>query len=430
MDVIVGVGKTGVSCARHLAAKGLAFRLADDAPAPAGFAEILQFAPGVTCRSLAEAGLTEARRLIVSPGVSLAREEIRPALFAGAQVTGDVALFCNEIDAPLLAITGSNGKSTVTTLLGRMAEHAGKRAAVGGNLGTPCLDLLGDGVDVYVIEMSSFQLETARAPGADVAVLLNVTPDHMDRYPDFETYRATKAHVFGNCRAAVIARDAPIAELPECELWTFGADAAYGRREAGLHPNGQLLLGGEAVLRADQLKVVGSHNHLNVLAALAAGCAAGFDLTSMVEAALNFPGLPHRTEWVADIDGVGFFNDSKATNPGATLAAVRGFAGHPLRLLMGGQGKGADFEALGRELASADVQVYVFGEDAAELQRALGQDVVRVATMLEALDAAHRSAEPGDVVLLSPACASFDEFSGFAERGERFARTVREAADG
>lgn len=426
MDVIVGAGQTGVSCARYLAAKGLAFRIADDAPNPPGLAEIRGFVPGVTCLPIADAGLSEAGRLIVSPGVPLAREEIQQARLAGVAVTGDVALFCDEISAPLLAITGSNGKSTVTTLLGHMAECAGKRTAVGGNLGTPCLDLLDSSIEAYVIEMSSFQLETALAPGADVAVLLNVSPDHMDRYPDFEAYRAAKAHVFGKCRAAVVARGVTVPELGHCETWTFGNDAARGPREAGLDRDGHLLLAGEPVLSTSELRIVGSHNHQNVLAALAAGRAAGFEVAAMVEAARAFPGLPHRTEWVADIDGVSYFNDSKATNPGATVAAVEGFAGRRLRLLLGGQGKGADFTTLGRALKAADAEVFVFGEDAETLVLALEGSAVRTDTMLEALGAARMRARPGDVVLLSPGCASFDEFSGFAERGETFARAVRE----
>ena len=430
MDVIVGAGKTGASCARYLARKGQQFRLADDALAPSALAEIRALVADAECTALADARLEKASRLIVSPGVPLARPEIVGARAAGVPITGDVAIFCGEISAPLLAVTGSNGKSTVTTLLGRMAEAAGRRVATGGNLGMPCLDLLHPAVQLYVIEMSSFQLETAVSPGADVAVLLNVSPDHMDRYPDFDTYLATKANIFAGCRAAVIAREARVPGLPDCEVWTFGRGANSGQRQCNLDDEGNLLLEGERVLHAAELRIVGTHNHLNVLAALAAGHASGLDVEAMVYAARTFAGLPHRTEWVADVSGVSYFNDSKATNPGATLAAIGGFSGRNVKLLLGGQGKGADFSALGNALNTTTNEVFVFGEDAELLADALGGNVAQAGGMLEALEQARARARPGDVVLLSPACASFDEFRSFAERGAVFKRAVREAADG
>ena len=426
MDVIVGAGKTGASCARYLAARGVPFRVADDNPDAPGMAEIRSLVPDVECAPVAQAELSNGNRLIVSPGVPLAREEIAEAIRAGVPVTGDVAIFCDEAKAPFIGVTGSNGKSTVTTLLGRMAEADGKRAVAGGNLGTPCLDLLADAIQLYVIEMSSFQLETAVCPGADVAVLLNVSPDHMDRYPDFAAYRAAKLNIFGGCRAAVIARGFDV-DL-DAELWTFGDDPARGLRETGL-ADGSLLLEGEPVIEEAELRVAGRHNVLNVLACLAAGRSAGLGVAAMCEAARSFPGLPHRTEWVAEIDGVTYLNDSKATNPGATMAAVQGFADRPLKLLLGGQRKGADFTALATALLGANVEAFVFGEDADVIRRALPAAVTVSSTMREALGQARARARAGDTVLLSPACASFDEFSGYAERGDAFAEAVREGSD-
>jgi UDP-N-acetylmuramoylalanine--D-glutamate ligase len=338
------------------------------------------------------------------------------------------------VRAPVAAITGSNGKSTVTTLVGEMARIAGRRVAVGGNLGDPALDLLDPAVDLYVLELSSFQLETTDSLRAAAAVVLNVSPDHLDRYDSLEDYAAAKARVYRNAGVAIVNLDDPrVVAMPGGERrvgFTVGepGPADYGvRTQAG---QAWLCAGTEPVAPLAEMALAGRHNLANGLAALAMADALGLPRAAAREALLTFGGLPHRTQLVAEIGGVRYYDDSKGTNVGATIAALEGFEdGTPARtvLIAGGDGKGQDFSALGPVIARTARCVVLIGRDAPLVEAALDPSVARVraADMADAVRLAARHAVPGDRVLLSPACASFDMFRNYEHRGEMYAQAVR-----
>jgi UDP-N-acetylmuramoylalanine--D-glutamate ligase len=353
-------------------------------------------------------------------------------------VESDIALFACVARAPIAAITGSNGKSTVTTLLGEMARANGIKVAVGGNLGTPALDLLDDAVELYVLELSSFQLETTQSLQAAVATVLNVSPDHMDRYADIEAYAAAKERVMQGAGVGVYNADDPaVAAMSGADdAWYFTLGESQDDKMFGVCPidGGKYLCRNEQPLLAvDELKIPGRHNLANALAALAMGTALGFDLAVMLDVLRRFRGLPHRTEFVAEIGGVRWYNNSKGTNVGASIAALQGLdRGDDTRtiLIAGGDCKGADFSALTQVLDVCARAVVLIGRDAesvgAVVPNAIGKVVA--ADMDEAVARASEMARPGDRVLLSPACASFDMFSGYAQRGDRFMQAVRRLA--
>jgi UDP-N-acetylmuramoylalanine--D-glutamate ligase len=331
-----------------------------------------------------------------------------------------------------VGVTGTNGKSTVTTLVARMAERAGLVARAGGNLSPPALDLLdGTAAGVYVLELSSYQLETTHSLEPAAATVLNVTPDHMDRYADMPTYAAAKARIFDRCGVAVINLDDPLVAAmarPGQRTLSFSLHADRGadycvRSDEGVD---WLCRHGERLLAVDSMRIVGSHNAANALAALALGDALGLARPAMIDALRDFPGLPHRAAWVADVAGVRYVNDSKGTNVGATLAAVAGFKG-PLLLIAGGDGKNQDFSPLRAALSGKVRQVLLIGRDAPQIEAALQGVCVteRCDTLEAAVVAAARVARPGDTVLLSPACASLDMFRDYAHRGQVFADAVR-----
>jgi UDP-N-acetylmuramoylalanine--D-glutamate ligase len=345
---------------------------------------------------------------------------------------GDIEMFARQVNAPVIAISGSNGKSTVTTLVGEMARQAGLKVAVGGNIGTPALDLLAQQAELYALELSSFQLELLQSLKPLAATVLNVSPDHMDRYRDVEHYSQVKQHIYHNCKVAVINRDdARVSQMTTGQRlisgFTLGEPAAgdFGLREF----DGEVWLckGGKKLLAESELKLGGRHNTANALAALALGEAANIDVDDMLATLLRFTGLPHRTQWVRERDGVSWYNDSKGTNVGATLAAIEGMqVKNKLILIAGGLGKGADFSPLKNAVRDKVRLVVLIGQDAAKIEQAL-EDVVPVmlaSSMQEAVHIADDLSHPGDCVLLSPACASFDMFRGFEHRGEVFMRAV------
>jgi UDP-N-acetylmuramoylalanine--D-glutamate ligase len=343
-----------------------------------------------------------------------------------------VELFARLARVPVAAITGSNGKSTVTTLLGMMAEKAGLRVAVGGNLGTPALELLQQtDVQLYVLELSSFQLETTYSLNADVATVLNISPDHMDRYGSLNDYAQAKQRIFRGSGVMVLnADDTSVMAMAEPERRTmrFTLDEP-GPDCFGLHqcPDGPwLAFGEESWLSVSELKIPGYHNVANALAALAMGQVLQLPRPAMLAALKEFSGLPHRSELVADINGVRWFNDSKGTNVGATIAAVLGLPG-PILLIAGGDGKGQDFTPLRAALKDKVQALIVMGRDGPEIAAVVAGDlpVYRVQSMEQAVAEAARLAKPGDSVLLSPACASFDMFKNYEERGHVFARVVQ-----
>ncbi len=433
--VVFGLGVTGLSCARHLYGLGLPFSVVDTRSAPPELAVLRREMPEVPVYTgeWPEELLTGASALIVSPGVALEHPALAAARAAGVEVLGDIDLFVREASAPVIGITGSNAKSTVTELVGRMAARAGLDAGVGGNLGTPALDLLDAGRELYVLELSSFQLERAGTLNLSVATVLNVSADHLDRHGNMPRYHQAKHRIFHGCETAVVHRDDPLTIPPLAEGmrvigWRLGAPDLrdFGLREV----DGEewICHGFEPLLPVAEVGITGRHNLANALAALALGYAAELDMQPMLSALRDFGGLPHRCQQVAEIAGVRYVNDSKGTNIGATRAALAGVGGErDVVLIAGGQGKGADFGELREAVSRHCRQVLLLGEDAALIESALAGCAAsqRVANMDEAVSAAAQIAQPGDTVLLSPACASLDMFTGYAARGAAFAAAVR-----
>jgi UDP-N-acetylmuramoylalanine--D-glutamate ligase len=432
LALVLGLGRTGLSCARYLRRRGLEVRVADTRPAPPGATALREQVPGAQLHTGPfDAGLLDGvAQVVISPGLSLREPVALEAAARGLPVVGDIELFAHEVAAPVAAVTGTNGKSTVTALLAELATAAGRRAIAGGNLGEPALDLLERPVpELYVLELSSFQLETTRSLEVSAATVLNVTPDHLDRYDSIDDYAAAKARIFAACEVAVVNADDPrVREMPRPgqRVLTFslrdpGADYSLSRRAGPA-----LTRHGEPLLPVSALRLQGEHNVANALAALAMSEALGLPLAPVLEALAAFAGLPHRSQWVADVGGVHYVNDSKGTNVGATVAAVAGLAG-PLVLIAGGDGKGQDFGELREALRDKVRHVVLIGRDAPLLETALGSvcTTERASDMPGAVAAAAAAARPGDTVLLSPACASLDMFRDYAHRGEAFAAAVR-----
>jgi UDP-N-acetylmuramoylalanine--D-glutamate ligase len=431
--LIVGLGTTGLSVARFLMGRGETFRVADSRLRPPGLAALHAMAPHAPVHTGAfDANLfASMRRLIVSPGVSLREPAVQAARRAGAEVLGDIEVFAREARAPVVAVTGSNGKSTVTTLLGEMARQVGLRVAVGGNLGTPALDLLNaPEPELYVLELSSFQLETVESLAPAAAVVLNLCADHLDRYDGIEDYAAAKARVFRGARVAVFNRDDPLvtAMTRDTRGVSFGlgppGEAQYGLIDHDGAP--WLARGVEPLLPERSLRMAGRHNTANALAALALADALGLARGPVLQVLQEFPGLAHRCQWVARVDGVDWYNDSKGTNLGATLAALSGMP-TPVVLIAGGQGKAQDFAPLRGVAADKARAVVLLGQDAALISQALAGavPVLQVVDMEAAVEQARRLAQPGDAVLLSPACASLDMFRNYEHRGEVYMACVR-----
>ncbi len=436
--LVLGLGKTGLSCARWLRAQGALVAVADSRPKPPGLDPLRAELPdlAVFTGGFQPDVFAVADRLVVSPGVPVAEPLIQAALARGVPVVGDIELFAQAATAPVIAITGSNGKSTVTTLVGLMARLAGVRVAVGGNLGDPALDLLDPRIELYVLELSSFQLETTASLKPRAATVLNLSPDHMDRYPDYAAYVAAKARIYRGAEVAVVNRDdGPAAAIPHAgsELgFTLGAPG--GPDDFGLLTlaDGVWLARGERpLIPAADIGIAGRHNLANALAALALASAADLPETAMIEALRSFRGLPHRSVLVGERDGVRWYDDSKGTNPGATVAALDGLVepGAPglVVLIAGGDGKGADFAPLRPAVERAARAVVLIGRDAPLIQAVLAgaAPLLHAADMTEAVRLAAGAARPGDSVLLSPACASFDMFDNYEHRGRVFAEAVQ-----
>jgi len=446
--IIVGLGRTGLSCAAYLRARGWRVAVTDTRDAPPQLEALRALDAQIPLRlgGLDRGLLDDAGCVVASPGISLADPYFAEARRRGLPVVGDIELFARAVDAPVAGITGTNGKSTVTTLVGRMAERAGLTVRVGGNLGEPALELLTrreaapvGRPDLYVLELSSFQLEATRSLELEAAAVLNVSCDHLDRYASLAEYAAAKARIFSKCTTAVVNLDDPVVlAMPRSAQRTLsfslreavGADyycstgsAPPGAAEAWLMRRDQRLLPLTA------LKIKGLHNAANALAALALGEALGLALSPMLTELAAFAGLPHRSQWVADVSGVTYIDDSKGTNVGATLAAVAGMSG-PLVIIAGGDGKQQDFTPLRGAFAGKVRHAVLIGRDAPALARVLeGVCPLETCSSLEeAVRAAARAARPGDTVLLSPACASLDMFRDYAHRGAVFSQAVKELA--
>ncbi len=431
--LLVGLGRSGISCARFLAARGWELAATDSREAPPGLEALRALAPAARASvGRFDTALLDGVSLVVSsPGVSPAEPILAQAIARGLDVVGDIELFARVVAAPVVGITGTNGKSTVTTLLGRMAERAGIRVRVGGNLGTPALDLLANTEpDLYVLEISSFQLETTRSLRCVAATVLNLSADHMDRYASLEEYGAAKARIFTHCGTAVVNEDDPMVRRmprPGQRVVGFSVAAAAADYRLERHAGEDwLVCRGEPLLPLSALRIPGLHNAANALAALALGEACGLPIEPMRAALREFPGLPHRSQWVADVRGVRYIDDSKGTNVGATVAALDGLRG-PLVLVAGGDGKGQDFAPLAAACRGRVRAAVLIGRDAPRLAEALAGvcALERCDSLEQAVATAARLAEPGDTVLLSPACASLDMFRDYAHRGEVFAAAVR-----
>jgi len=434
--VVVGMGRTGLSVARHLQRCGYRISVTDSRESPPELAGVKALGASIVTRTGGfDARLLEQADIVVtSPGVPLDDPFFSQARARGLDIVGDIELFARSADAPVVAITGTNGKSTVTTLLGRMAERAGVRVRVGGNLGQPALDLLDRGpTDLYVLELSSFQLDTTHSLKLKAAVVLNLSADHMDRYATLRHYADSKARIFANCETAVVNADEPeVVRMPRPSqrVISFGLSAAKADYSLVTPPQQQgfwLARRGAPLLPVSALKISGRHNAANALATLALGDALRLPLAPMLDELREFTGLPHRAQWVADINGVRYINDSKGTNVGATLAAVNGLAG-PLVVIAGGDGKGQDFTPLAAAFRDKVRTTVLLGRDAGLIETALAGicHTVRVETMQEAVRSAARFAQAGDTVLLSPACSSLDMFRDYAHRGNTFAAAVQE----
>ena len=445
--LVVGLGDTGLSCVRWLQRQGAAVRASDSRANPPHaerlrneFAEV-----SLTLGGFAAIDFDWAELVVVSPGVPLATPQIQAAMAAGKDIVGDVELFARamqETDAKVIAITGSNGKSTVTSMAGAMCAQAGLATCVAGNIGLPVLDALleiEDGVrpmpEAFVLELSSFQLETTRSLRPAAATVLNISEDHMDRYADLAAYAGAKARILLHAGVQVLNRDDPATlalALPTGRVWTFGLDAPRGEGAWGLRSvNGETWLahGDQLLMPTAELQVAGRHNAANALAALALCQALAVPEAAALEALRQFKGLAHRVEFVAEIGGVRYYDDSKGTNVGATEAALKGFE-RPVLLIAGGDGKGQDFSPLKAAVAGARAVVLI-GRDAPLIGQAIAgaAPIHPAASMDEAVAICHALARPGDAVLLSPACASFDMFRNYAHRAEVFVAAVRDLAE-
>jgi UDP-N-acetylmuramoylalanine--D-glutamate ligase len=438
--VVVGLGTTGLSVARYLRKCGQPFVVADNREQPPMLEAFRDELPDVKVLlgAFAEDDFVNVGQLILSPGLSRQEPAIAKAIAAGVEVIGDIELFARAAQAPVVAITGSNGKSTVTTLVAAMAEKAGIRVKAGGNLGTPALDLLDESVELYVLELSSFQLESTVRLDAQVATVLNISADHMDRYPSMAHYHQAKQRIYFGAKSVVANRDDALTGPP---MAGDVKQVLFSLREPDLKDYGlrvedgvtYLARGLNLLMPVEEIALKGRHNVANALAALALGDLAGISQDAMLECLRSFAGLAHRCQQVAVKNGVSYINDSKATNVGACIAALEGLVsadGNNIVLIAGGDGKGADFSALGPVFQKTLRALVVIGRDGGKIAGLVTSDtaVRTAATLAGAVQAARELAQPGDTVLLSPACASFDMFKNYEDRGEQFAQAV-EALD-
>ncbi len=430
-DLVVGLGATGLSIARYLKRNDAQAIFYDSRDEPPGLEELEALFPDAEVRLANDILPKSVGRIIASPGVPDSHPLLMKARKKGIEVVSDIELFAREADKPFVAVTGSNGKSTVTTLVYLMCRADGRDALAGGNLGEPALDLLAaDKPEIYVLELSSFQLQRTATLPAAVAVLLNVSPDHLDWHADEAEYRAAKYRVFDEADAAVINRadDVSAERAARCgRVVSFGLDAPeegqYGVRE---DEGERYLACGDALLLAVRdLGLFGVHNLLNALAALAAGDLLGLDTGAMLQVLVEFPGLPHRMQFVARIGAVDYVNDSKATNVAAAVASIDSVGG-TLVLIAGGDGKGGDFSALAEAVEGKLRGAVLIGKDAEKIARALDtvMPVHFAENMESAVHMAAACAESDDTVLLAPACASLDQYDNYMARGDAFVTAV------
>lgn len=437
LHLVVGLGKTGHSIARYLQRRNRPFIVFDTRTTPPGLDEFHAEFPGVDlfCQELPESIYLQIIEVIASPGISLEEPVLQKAIQRNIPILGDIECLAREINVPIVAITGTNGKSTVTTLVGEMAKAAGRTVAVAGNIGLPVLDILDVGVqyDLWVLELSSFQLDLTYSLKSEIATILNVTPDHLDRHHTMEAYIQSKQRVYHHAKMALYNREDSTTYPQEStsSQISFGLDTPTPGQWGILEQQGKhyIAFGQDAWLSVDELRIKGRHNWANAMAACALAQAIEVNKEQMIEVLKRFTGLPHRCQWVRTLDSVDYINDSKGTNVGATVSAIAGIGGAitgKIILIAGGQGKGADFSDLRPSMSAYVRGVVLIGADADKIEQGIDGvvPIIRASTLVAAVRQAKLQAHPGDVVLLSPACASFDMFRDFNHRGDEFALAV------
>lgn len=438
LTAIVGMGATGISVARFLNKENKKFIMLDTRKAPDNLEAFIQEFPEVpyVLGELSDESVEGVSELVLSPGLDIKTPVLQRAMENGVSITGDIQLFVDAIDQPYVAITGSNAKTTVTTLVGEMIAAAGKKVKVGGNIGTPALDLLDQNkADFFVLELSSFQLETINEANAEVASILNLSADHMDRYAGFSEYHQAKQRIYFGAKKIVINRDDALTQPPisaDVKVTSFGLSTPDIGHFGLIEENERryLAFGLNKLMPVDELKIVGKHNYENALAALAITWSLGLEFEPMLQVLRQFAGLPHRCQLVANFNGVDFINDSKGTNVGATLAAIEGLSSPTSKLVLiaGGEGKGADFSPLTPAFKKHISFLVTIGRDASLLEKVAEEAGIksqRANDIEQAINFAYTQCEKDDVVLLSPACASFDMFASYVDRGEKFIEAVR-----
>jgi len=435
---IIGLGVTGLSCAKYLAKNNVPFVAMDTRENPPNLQQFENEYPNakLVLGGLDEGLLDSATDLVISPGISLETPLIKKQVQSGKSIIGDIEMFAREVNAPVIAITGTNAKSTVTSLVGEMAANEGLKVKVGGNLGIPALDLIDESVDVYVLELSSFQLERVQSLNPKVATVLNVSPDHLDRYSSFDEYAKVKKYIYNNCEVAVCNGDDSLTDCGtsyEKAKLTFISGKPKDQEFGLIEKNQQTYLahGDELLMQVAELPKLGGHFKYNALAALAVGCGFGFSISAMIKTLKDFKGLEHRCQLVKIKNGVFWYNDSKGTNIGATIAAIEGLgpeAQGKLILIAGGIGKNADFKDLAKALNKHVTTLVLIGEDAKKIAEVASSsiDIKFADSMQNAVEICHKAASSGDIVLLSPACASFDMFKDFEHRGQVFTEIVEQ----
>ena len=437
LKVVAGLGISGVSAVNFLHEKGYRVAVTDSRAVPPGHDQIpteVQTSFGQLDQEL----LLQAEEIVISPGLDPKLPEIQAAIAQGIPVISEIQILRRATEKPIMAITGSNAKSTVTTLIGLMAQNAGIKVAVGGNLGRPALDLTKDDPDLYILELSSFQLETTSNLNAEVAVVLNISEDHLDRHGDMFAYHTAKHRIFQGVKKVVFNRDDSLTRplVPDVTpMQGFGLNAPDLNQYGILREdNGSIWLarGRERLLNSAEMYIQGTHNVANALACLALGEAINLPRDVMLETLKTFKGLEHRCEFVRELDDVRYYNDSKGTNIGATLAAIDGLGaaieakGGKVAIILGGQGKGQDFTALRDSLQKYVKVAVLIGEDCPTIEKAIEgtTTLLHAESLQEAVALSQQNTQANDVVLLSPACASFDMFTGYPQRGQHFVEYV------
>ena len=439
--LVLGLGDTGLSALHWLERQGAILSVADSRTNPPSVDHVMKRMPQVQIYTGAfnAEHFKHVDLIVISPGVALSEPAVQEAIKAGVQVIGDVELFAQyrPKQSKVIAITGSNGKTTVTSLVGEICKEAGLKTIVAGNIGLPVLEaLMMEAPDVYVLELSSFQLETTHHLKCDSATVLNISEDHMDRYADIDAYTAAKARILAHAKVAVLNRDdAATMAMPAKHTVTFGLNAATEKHDFGLIESEglhYLTSGQRKMMKASQLSITGLHNVANALAAMALCNAIGVEKSAIVKALIDFKGLPHRVQWVASMDDVDYYDDSKGTNVGATCAAITGMTknGKPQKvvLIAGGDAKGQDFSPLLPAIEANARAVVLIGRDAVLIEAILlpsNVPMYHAADLPEAVNIAKKVAQTGDAVLLSPACASFDMFKNYVHRAEVFVEAVK-----